>query len=94
MSEIKDQVVGDVNVRITVELGRARKKIEEVINFAPGSMITLDKLAGDPVDIYVNNTLFARGEVVTISENFGARVTEVMSKDQRNAALQSMTKKG
>ncbi len=94
MSEIKEELVSDVNVQVTVELGRVRKPIREVLNFAPGSVIALNKSARDLVDIYVNNTLFARGEVVTVNESFAARVTEVMSKEQRYGVLQGTTKKG
>ncbi len=93
MSDTKEELVGDVRVQITVELGRARKQVQEVVNFAPGSIIELNKTANEAVDIYVNNTLFARGEVVTVDESFATRVTEVMSKEQRHAVLQAMTKK-
>ena len=94
MADVKQELIGDVNVQVTVELGRASRPMQDVLNFAPGSIISLDKSSDQPVDIYVNNTLFARGEVVTIDENFAARVTEVMSKEQRHATLQQMTKKG
>ena len=94
MADTKQELVGDVRVQITVELGRARKQVQEVLSFATGSIVELHKTANEPVDIYVNKTLFARGEVVTIDESFAARVTEVMSKEQRHNALQNMTKKG
>ena len=86
------ELLGDVNVKITVELGRTNKYVREVLNMAPGSIIELDKLEGEPVDVYVNEMLFARGEVVTIDENFAVRITEIMSKEQRASALQQIAK--
>jgi len=82
------ELLGEVNVSITVELGRTRKYVREVLNFAPGSIIELDKLEGEPVDVYVNGMLFARGEIVTIDESFAVRITEIMSKEARYGSLQ------
>jgi len=73
----------DIPVRITVELGRTRKTIGEVLNMAPGSVVELEKMAGEPVDVLVNGKLVARGEVVVIDESFGVRVTEIVSKTER-----------
>jgi flagellar motor switch protein FliN/FliY len=82
------ELLGEVNVRITVELGRTSKYVREVLNFAPGSIIELDKLEGEPVDVYVNGMLFARGEIVTIDDSFAVRITEIMSKESRYGSLQ------
>ena len=62
----------------SVELGRARKSISEVLDFAPGTIIELDKVAGEPVEVLVNGKLVARGEVVVIEESFGVRITEII----------------
>ncbi|WP_074692272.1 flagellar motor switch phosphatase FliY [Alicyclobacillus hesperidum] len=73
----------DVPLNVTVELGRAKKMIREILELAPGSILELDKLAGEPVDIYVNNKKIAIGEVVVIDENFGVRVTDIVQAEQR-----------
>ena len=73
----------DVQMQLSVELGRASKKISEILSFGEGSIIELDKLAGEPVDVLVNNKKIARGEVVVIDENFGVRVTEIVSPSSR-----------
>jgi flagellar motor switch protein FliN/FliY len=78
----------DVPMQVTVELGRTRKYIREILEFNKGSIIELDKLAGEPVDILVNGKLIAKGEVVVIDENFGVRVTEIISTVERVANLQ------
>ena len=69
----------DVFMEMTVELGRTRKPIKEILGMGEGTIIELDKLAGEPVDILVNHKLIAKGEVVVIDENFGVRVTEIIS---------------
>lgn len=69
----------DVAMELTVELGRTKWKIKDILGMGEGTIIELDKLAGEPVDILVNNNLIARGEVVVIDENFGVRVTEIVS---------------
>ena len=76
-------LIVDIPVRVTVELGRTRKTIGEVLALGPGSVIELNKMAGEPVDVLVNGKLIARGEVVVIDESFGIRVTEVVSKAER-----------
>lgn len=68
----------DIGLTIRVELGRTRRTVKEVLQFAPGSVVELEKLAGEPVDVYVNNRLMARGEVVAVDENFGVRITEII----------------
>ena len=69
----------DVNMEMTVELGRTKKPIREILSMGEGTIIELDKLAGEPVDILVNHKLIANGEVVVIDENFGVRVTKIVS---------------
>lgn len=71
-------LIMDVPLEVTVELGRTKKSISEVLDFTPGTIIELDKIAGEPVDVLVNGKLVARGEVVVIEESFGVRVTEII----------------
>lgn len=73
----------DVFMEMTVELGRTKKLIKEILGMGEGTIIELDKLAGEPVDILVNHKLIAKGEVVVIDENFGVRVTEIVSPMER-----------
>ena len=68
----------DVNMEMSVELGRTHKLIKEILSIGEGTIIELDKLAGEPVDVLVNHKLIAKGEVVVIDENFGVRITEIM----------------
>ncbi len=68
----------DIALDVVIELGRTVMPLKEVLNLGPGAVIELDKLAGDPVDILVNNKLVARGEVVVVEENFGVRITEIV----------------
>ena len=75
----------DVQLQVTVELGRATMKVREVLGLGPGAVVELDKHAGEPVDVVVNNKPIARGEVVVIDENFGVRVTEIIDKEARDA---------
>ncbi|MDR1399931.1 MAG: flagellar motor switch protein FliN [Treponema sp.] len=76
-------LIMDVFMEMTVELGRTRKMIKEILGMGEGTVIELDKLAGEPVDILVNHKLIAKGEVVVIDENFGVRVTEIVSPQER-----------
>ncbi|GHU89724.1 flagellar motor switch protein FliN [Spirochaetia bacterium] len=76
-------LIMDVNMEMTVELGRTRKSIKEILSMGEGTIIELDKLAGEPVDILVNHKLIAKGEVVVIDENFGVRVTEIVPPNER-----------
>ena len=73
----------DVEMTMTVELGRTTKLVKDILGLGEGSIIELDKLAGEPVDLLVNGKLIARGEVVVIDENFGVRVTDIVSQDER-----------
>ncbi len=78
----------DVPLQVTVELGRTKKLIKDVLELSTGSVIELDRLAGEPVDILVNGKLLAKGEVVVIDENFGVRVTDIVSSMERMRNLQ------
>jgi flagellar motor switch protein FliN len=73
----------DIPLQVTVELGRTKRSVKEILELSPGSIIELDKLAGEPVDIHINNRLIAKGEVVVIDENFGVRVTDIISQSDR-----------
>jgi len=77
----------DVSLRVSVELGRATLSVRETLNLAPGHVLELDKLAGDPVDILINGRLVARGEVVVVDDQFGVRVTEIVPARQRVEAI-------
>ena len=71
-------LIKDVPLEVTVELGRTQKRISDILDFAPGTIIELDKIAGEPVDVLVNGKLVAKGEVVVIEESFGVRVTDII----------------
>ncbi len=73
----------DIPLQVTVELGRTIRSVKEILSLSSGSIIELDKLAGEPVDILVNKRLIAKGEVVVIDENFGVRVTDIISQSDR-----------
>lgn len=74
-------MLSDVNVDVTIELGRTRMLVEDVLRLADGAVVELDKLAGDPVDIYVNKRLVARGEVLVLNDNFCIRVNDILDAD-------------
>ncbi len=78
----------DVPLQVTVELGGTRMKIKDILDLGIGSIIELDKLAGDPVDVYVNGKMIAKGEVVVIDENFGIKITDIISPIERANTLQ------
>ena len=69
----------DVELHVKIELGRARMLVEDVLKLAEGSVVELDKLAGDPVDVFVNDRLVARGEVLVLNDNFCVRVNEIVA---------------
>ncbi|WP_088005935.1 flagellar motor switch phosphatase FliY [Indiicoccus explosivorum] len=73
----------DIPLQVTVELGRTKRSVKEILELTGGSIIELDKLAGEPVDVLVNNRLVAQGEVVVIDENFGVRITDISSQADR-----------
>ena len=88
--QVNDANIGlilDVPLQITVELGRTKKSIKEILELANGSIVELDKLAGEPVEIQVNGHYLAKGEVVVIDENFGVRITEIASPAERAKQL-------
>ena len=78
--------VRDIPLEVTVELGRTRLLIRDILDLSPGSIIELDKLAGEPVDLFANGMLVARGEVIVIDDNFGVRVTEIITAAERSHA--------
>ena len=71
-------LIMDVPLEVTVELGRTSKSIQEILDFAPGTIIELNKIAGEPIDVLVNGKYVAKGEVVVIEESFGVRITEII----------------
>ncbi len=73
----------DIPLQVTVELGRTKRSVKDILQLSAGSIVELDKLAGEPVDILVNSRLIAKGEVVVIEENFGVRVTDIISQSDR-----------
>ena len=83
MGNSRIDMLADIPVRVTVELGKTRKNISEILALTTGSVIELDKMAGEPVDILVNGKPIARGEVVVIDENFGVRITDVLGSGAR-----------
>ncbi len=77
----------DVPLDLSVELGRARMSIQDLLNLSPGSVIELDKVAGEPLDFMVNGRLVARGEAVVVNDKFGVRITDIISPSERIARL-------
>ena len=88
VNEANIGLILDVSLQVTVELGRTKKSIKEILELTNGSIVELDKLAGEPVDIHVNGKFLAKGEVVVIDENFGVRITDIVSPEERAAKLQ------
>lgn len=77
----------DVSLRVSVELGRTRMQLAQILELQHGSVIELDRLAGDPVDVFVNDCMVARGEVVIVDDKFGVRITEMISSKGVKAAI-------
>ena len=73
------ELLRDVELNVKIELGRSRMLVEDVLKLAEGSVVELDKLAGDPVDVFVNDRLVARGEVLVLNDNFCVRVNEIVA---------------
>lgn len=73
----------DVEVELTAELGSARMRIKHILGLRPGSVVELDRLAGEPVELTINKTLIARGEVVVVDEKFAVRITEIVAPEKR-----------
>jgi len=80
-------LLSDVNLNVTIELGRTRMLVEDVLKLGAGAVVELDKLAGDPVDIYVNDRPVARGEVLVLNDNFCVRVNEILAPKLLDAAM-------
>jgi flagellar motor switch protein FliN/FliY len=77
----------DVPLDLSVELGRTRMSIQDLLNLSPGSVVELDKIAGEPLDILINDRLIARGEAVVVNDKFGVRITDIVSPSERIARL-------
>ena len=77
----------DVKMPVSIELGRTELPISDILSLGPGSVVELDKLAGEPVDLLVNDKIMAKGEVVVVDENFGVRITMLMSPEERLKSL-------
>lgn len=71
-------MLGDVNLNVKIELGRTRMLVEDVLRLSEGAVVELDKLAGDPVDVFVNERHIARGEVLVLNDNFCVRINEIV----------------
>ncbi|MFN7727581.1 MAG: flagellar motor switch protein FliN [Bdellovibrio sp.] len=77
------QMIMDIPLRVTVELGRTKMPVSELLNLGQGSVIELAKLAGEPMEVFVNDKLIARGEAVVVNEKFGVRLTDIISTKER-----------
>ena len=77
----------DVPLDLSVELGRSRMAIQDLLNLSPGSVIELDKIAGEALDILINGRLVARGEAVVVNDKFGIRISDIVSPSERIARL-------
>ena len=81
--EMNLNLILDVSVTLALEVGRAKMSVRDLLQLAPGAVVELDRLAGEPLDILVNGVRIARGEVVVINEKFGIRLTDVVSATER-----------
>jgi len=81
--EVNLDLILDVAVTLSLEVGRTRLPVRELLQLAQGSILELDRLAGEPLDVLVNGIWIARGEVVVVNDNFGVRLTEVVSANER-----------
>ena len=77
----------DVNLQVSVEVGRTRMTVQDLLQLGQGSVIELTKLAGEPLDIFINEKLVARGEAVIVNEKFGVRITDIISQQERVESL-------
>ena len=77
-----------VSLEVAVEIGRTRRKIQDILSFSKGSLVVLDRLAGDQVDLLVNGQCVAKGDVVVIDDNFGIRITEILQRPDINELTQ------
>jgi flagellar motor switch protein FliN len=83
--EMNLNLILDVAVTLALEVGRARMSVRDLLQLAPGAVVELDRLAGEPLDVLVNGVRIARGEVVVVNEKFGIRLTDVVSPTERMA---------
>lgn len=83
------ELIMSVPLEVSVEIGRTRRKVEDILTFSKGSLVVLDKLAGDQVDLFVNGLCVARGDVVVIDDNFGVRITEVLKRPELSELTQT-----
>lgn len=86
LSGVKDRnlnLILDIPLKVTVELGRTKMPVSELLNLTQGSVIELAKLAGEPMEVLVNDKLIARGEAVVVNEKFGVRLTDIISPSER-----------
>ena len=81
--EMNLNLILDVAVTLALEVGRAKMSVRELLQLAPGAVVELDRLAGEPLDVLVNGVRIARGEVVVVNEKFGIRLTDVVSETER-----------
>ena len=82
--ENKELIMG-VPLEVSVEIGRTKKSVREILEFTKGSLVVLDKLAGEQVDLFVNGRCIAKGDVVVVDDNFGIRITEILQNGKNNA---------
>ncbi|MBX7144451.1 MAG: flagellar motor switch protein FliN [Oligoflexia bacterium] len=87
------EFLNDVAMRVTVEFGRAKTSIRKMLNYQKGSVLELEKMSGEPLDIRLNGKLIARGEAVIVNDRFGVRVTEIVSPEDFEASLAAGKKK-
>lgn len=83
-------LIMDVSVPVTVSIGTVRRQISEILAITPGQVLKLDRVAGEPVDLHVNDKLIARGEVVVVDERYGIRITEIVAPEQRLQGMQGL----
>jgi len=83
MANVNLDMILDVSVTVSIEVGRARMSINDLLKLSQGAIIELDRMAGEPLDVLVNGTLVARGEIVVVKEKFGIMLTEVVSPEER-----------
>jgi len=76
-----------VPLEISVEIGRTKKRVKEILEYAQGSLVVLDKMAGEQADLYVNGQCIARGDIVVVEDNFGIRITEIVTKNINQESL-------
>lgn len=81
------QLILDIPLRVTVELGRTKMPVSELLNLTQGSVVELSKLAGEPMEVLVNDKLIAKGEAVVVNEKFGVRLTDIISPSERVESL-------